>query len=77
MPGQVLDPVFVKDRPPAYVALDRGEVFERGAVEQHRVANDRLTAARLLENKLDAVDEAIEELSSGWPHAPQAPRRPT
>ncbi len=46
----------------------------RLAVEKHRARGDLLAAAGLLEKKLDATDEAIEALSSGWPHSPQSSR---
>ena len=44
----------------------------RLAVDQCRAHHDQLGAARLLEDKLGAVDEAIEELSDAWPHSQQA-----
>lgn len=44
----------------------------RRVVAQRRAANDHLEAARILEEKLGALDEAIEELRAGWPSSPQA-----
>jgi len=44
----------------------------RKAVARHRSGGDLLSAARLLEEKLDAVDEAIDVLTLGWPDSRQA-----
>ena len=42
------------------------------AVEKHRQNGDLLTAAKLLETKLDDSDEALDVLRSGWPASTQA-----
>ena len=39
---------------------------------KHLAQNDCLAAARLLENKLDASDEALAQLDAGWPSLSQA-----
>jgi hypothetical protein len=41
----------------------------RAAVAGHVAQNDYLAAARLLESKLDAPDEAQVQLNAGWPSA--------
>ncbi len=58
-----------------YLKLDQHENAHdqfQLAVEKHRRSEDRLSAARLLEQKLNSPDAAIDELAFGWPHAPQA-----
>lgn len=42
------------------------------AIEKCRSRSDWLGSARILEAKLDAVDEAIDELSAAWPQTGQA-----
>ena len=44
----------------------------RRAVEARLEAGDVLGAARILEEKLGAVDEALDRLVGGWPDSPQA-----
>ncbi len=51
---------------------DHARQAYRAAVAKHLAQNDCLAAARLLENKLDAPDEAIAQLEAGWPSLPQA-----
>ncbi len=43
----------------------------RQAVAKARIAGDFERAARLLEEKLHAVDEAVQTLAATWPDAPQ------
>jgi len=52
--------------------LDRAQQAYRAAVAQHAGRDDCLEAARLLESKLDAPDEAVAQLSAGWPSSHQA-----
>ena len=52
--------------------VDSAHQQYRKAVNKHRSNGDRLSAANLLETKLNSVDEAIDELSAGWPHSSQA-----
>ncbi len=52
--------------------LDDARDQYRRAVEQHRTADDHLAAAKLLEEKLKSIDEAIAELESAWPESQQA-----
>jgi len=52
--------------------VDQAHLQYRKAVDLRRADDDLLSAARLLEHKLDAIDEAVMELSSGWPDATQA-----
>jgi tetratricopeptide (TPR) repeat protein len=58
-----------------YVRIEQFEAaagaFEN-AVAQRRSAGDHLTAARLLEQKLDAADRAADELWRSWPSSKQA-----
>ena len=51
---------------------DHARQAYRSAVAKYLAQNDCLTAARLLENKLDAPDEAITQLEAGWPSSNQA-----
>ena len=51
---------------------DNAQQAYRAAVAKHLAQNDYLAAARLLENKLDAPDEAIAQLEAGWPSSNQA-----
>jgi len=51
---------------------DRAEQAYRAAVAGHVVQNDYLAAARLLEGKLDAPEEALVQLNAGWPSSSQA-----
>ena len=44
----------------------------RRAVEKRLAAGDRLAAARILCERLDAEDEALDLLAGGWPTSPQA-----
>lgn len=44
----------------------------RRTVEKLRGGGERLSAAKLLETRLDAPDEALAELAAGWPHGRQA-----
>jgi tetratricopeptide (TPR) repeat protein len=60
-----------------YRKLDQHEEAEtayRQAVAARREAQDFVSAARLLEQKLAAPDEAWEMLQAGWPDSPQAAR---
>lgn len=60
-----------------YTALDQPESARESyyqAVAERRKADDRLEAARLLEAKLAAPDEALAELAAGWPDSAQAGR---
>lgn len=41
-------------------------------VADHRLAEDHLEAARLLDEKLDLPEEAATELQAGWPDSPQS-----
>lgn len=55
--------------------LDQGDLAEqafRRAVDQHRERSDFLSAARLLEQRLRAPDEAFDVLVLGWPDSAQA-----
>ncbi len=51
---------------------DHARQAYRAAVAKHLAQNDCLAAARLLENKLDAPDEALAQLDAGWPSSSQA-----
>lgn len=51
---------------------DAASVQYRKAVAKSRGKGDLLGSARLLESKLAAPDEALEELDSGWPNSSQA-----
>jgi tetratricopeptide (TPR) repeat protein len=51
---------------------DDAAVMYRRAVERARASGDFLVAARLLDEKLGIVDEALEELAAGWPSSMQA-----
>lgn len=51
---------------------DQANACFRKAVEQRLAKSDRIGAAKLLENKLDETDEAIEVLRGGWPNHAQA-----
>lgn len=44
----------------------------RKAVEAHLAAHDRIAAARLLEHRLQATDEALAVLAAAWPGGQQA-----
>ena len=58
-----------------YVAIDQPDNARAAylqAVEQQRSRGDHLHAARLLEEKLAAPDDALIELAAGWPTSPQA-----
>ncbi len=44
----------------------------RAAVAKYLAQNDCLAAARVLESKLDAPDEALAQLDAGWPSSGQA-----
>ncbi len=58
-----------------YRQLDQPDLARqayRAAVAKHLAQNDCLAAARLLENKLDAPDEAIAQLEAGWRSLSQA-----
>ena len=58
-----------------YRQLDQPEPAERAyraAVAKHVTQGDCLAAARVLEIKLDAPNEAIAQLDSGWPSSNQA-----
>ena len=58
-----------------YRQLDQPEHAQqayRAAVAKHLAQNDCLAAARLLENKLDAPDEALAQLDAGWSSSSQA-----
>lgn len=60
-----------------YSTLDQTEAAERSyrqAVEKERSNIDHVSAARILQMKLKSVDEAVDELASGWPHSGQAGR---
>ncbi len=46
----------------------------RQAVLRHQLAEDFLSAARVLETKLAVPDEALQRLEEGWPNSPQAAR---
>ena len=50
---------------------DAGRWWRR-AVDQRVADGDRLGAAKLLDEKLAAPDEAVTVLREGWPHAPQS-----
>ncbi len=50
----------------------RAAEFYRLAVTEQLASGDRLSAARILVDKLDAPEEALLCLESGWPHSPQA-----
>lgn len=52
--------------------FDEATGMYRRAVEQWTEAGNRVRAARLLDEKLGDVDEAIELLSAGWPSSTQA-----
>ena len=58
-----------------YTQLDQADSARdayRRAVDEHRSQHDHLAAARLLETKLAACDEAVTCLESGWPSSFQA-----
>ena len=58
-----------------YLRIDQVEsahVQFRSAVSHSQSKGDLLNAARLLEVKLDAPDESLETLTSGWPASSQA-----
>lgn len=58
-----------------YAQLEQNENavgMYRKAVTGHRAGGDFLAAARLLEEKLHAADEALAELTAGWPASAQA-----
>jgi tetratricopeptide (TPR) repeat protein len=58
-----------------YRKLDQPEAATaayRRAVDRRLAAHDRLGAAKLLETKLDAAEEALETLVGGWPDSAQA-----
>ncbi len=60
-----------------YIAVDQPENAREAyykAVAERRKSDDRLEAARLLETKLAAPDEALTELAAGWPDSAQAGR---
>lgn len=44
----------------------------RKAVQKACMAGKRIAAASILENKLKAIDEAVEVLAAAWPDEPQA-----
>ncbi|WP_232107471.1 hypothetical protein [Gimesia alba] len=46
----------------------------RQAVDHFHQQRSHIEASRILEEKLHATDEAIEELEAGWPHSSQAKR---
>jgi hypothetical protein len=41
-------------------------------VAKHRSRGDLLSAARVLDQKLNEPDQALAELETGWTHSPQA-----
>ena len=51
---------------------DHARQAYRAAVAKHLAQNDCLAAARVLESKLDAPDEALAQLDAGWPSLSQA-----
>jgi len=53
---------------------EKAEVAYRRAVDARILAHDPLGAARILESKLGAIDEAIDRLTGSWPDSPQAVR---
>ena len=58
-----------------YSQLEQAEEAEkawRRAVEKLEGTHDRTAAAKLLETKLKAPDEALAVLAGGWPASPQA-----
>jgi hypothetical protein len=58
-----------------YQRIDRPEEAAaafRQAVQKCLAARDYIGASRLLENKLHAPDEAVEQLAAGWPSSSQA-----
>jgi tetratricopeptide (TPR) repeat protein len=58
-----------------YVELeqpDEAATAWRRAVEQKLSSDDVLSAARLLERKLQSPDEALEQLTNAWPRSRQA-----
>ena len=52
----------------------RAAEFYRLAVTEHVASGDWISAARILADKLDAPEEALQRLESGWPHSRQAGR---
>ena len=60
-----------------YAQLEQPEEAEkawRRAVEKHLRRRDRIAAAKLLETKLKAPDEALAVLAAAWPASSQAGR---
>lgn len=58
-----------------YTQLDQADNARqayRRAIQQQLDKRDFVSAARLLEQKLDAVDEALKQLAAGWPDSSQA-----
>jgi len=51
---------------------DLAEAAYRRAVEQSRAQGNYLDAARVLDQKLESPDEAVDTLDAAWPHATQA-----
>lgn len=51
---------------------DEAKALYRKEVQKRRSRGEMLFAARLLESKLESVDEAIDELESAWPATSQA-----
>lgn len=48
------------------------EAAVRRVVQDRMAHNDRVGAAKLLDERLGATDEALGTLLGGWPHSPQA-----
>ena len=51
---------------------EKSRHFYMLAVNEYRSKADHLNAAKLLETKLDAVEDAINEYADGWHHSAQA-----
>lgn len=52
--------------------VDEARAAYRQEVQKRRKAQDHAGAARVLEQNLDAADEALAELDAGWPGSSQA-----
>lgn len=58
----------------SFVLLDELLNAYRLAADAHATSGDLLSAARILENKMEMADQAVEALQAGWPSSKQAAR---